>query len=371
MTSIDSAGRTQAAAAYTRTSDPTFDPAAVLLALSAQQMTIMQITLAASVTGARSEVSKIAAMGSTSAEVNQLRDQVIAGEASAVEQALATARSLSSKYAGGDASPTVSAADLDRIKVLENFAAERGFALQDTTRLEPPGDEAIGAAKAANTDFPPPTLVIDEAAARTNALSLAAYLADVKSGAADNPAIRQTMTSAPGAADLLNKVRSFGYQGDVDSLADLQAAAQFLDQAAVAELTKLAASTNQVKQLAEQISGKGADFKDLLKDRKIQPHPQDEADRLKAELKLAALRQSLKEVLEEHAAAIAGAEALAGAGELPPDILTMLVGRLTPDDRVKMEQDLAKWQADFAAKTAVESTGPSHNSLAAMRRNYL
>jgi hypothetical protein len=353
--------------------DPSFDPAAVLLALSAQQLGIMQTTLTNQLTGARSQIGKIAEMGAASVDVGRLREHIIAGEEASIQQVLAEVKSLGSKYRGGDASSlTVSEADNQRMKQAELWAAERGFSMEPMTRLVQPTQAEIDAAKTAGIDPPTPKLVADEAAVRRNLEALTIYQTDVRLGIADNPAIRRQLAEAPGAMRLLGRLQGLGYDAEIETLSDLEAAASGLQKMALDAVATLAQASERLKSLADAIGAKGTQFEQLVSQQKVQPWPQDEADRLKAELKLQELEDAIRAILEDYAAAFAGIEAQGMGIRLSGDIVANLVGDLSDSERAKVQHDLTDWKSKFATEFSVTSgLGSSPHSSADMRRNYL
>ncbi len=377
MTPIDSTDRsispTLSAAALERLRDPSFDAAAVLLALSAQQLGIMQATLVNQLTGARSQVGKIADMGAASVEAGRLRERVIAGEDASIQQVLAEVKSFGSKYQGGSQSSlTVSEADNERLKQAAAWAAERGYTIEPMTRLKPPSQAEIDAAKTAGLDPPEPQLVADEAAVRRNLEALTTYQTDVRLGIADNRAIRRELAGAQGAVGLAGRLQGLGYDAEIETLADLEAAAGGLQRMALDALETLAQSSDRLKRLADEIGAKGTQFEQLVKQQEVAPRPQDEADRLKAELRLQELQEALREILEDYAAALAGIEAQGMGVRLSGELVAHLVGDLSDAQRAKVQHDLTDWQAKFAAEFShAAASGPGHRSVADMRRSYL
>lgn len=377
MTSIDSAGRsisqTFSAAEIERLRDPSFDPAAVLLALSAQQLGIMQTTLVNQLSGARSQVGKIAEMGAASVEVGRLRERIISGEDASIQQVLAEVKSLGSKYQGGDQSSlTVNEADNQRLKQAEQWAAERGFTIEPMTRLVQPTQAEIDAAKTAGLDPPAPKLLADEAAVRRNLEALTTYQTDLRLGIADNPAIRRQMAEAPGAMRLLGRLQGLGYDAEIETLADLEAAAGGLQKMALDAVATLAQASERLKSLADAIGAKGTQFEQLVSQQEAPPRPADEADRLKAELRRQELEDALREILEDYAAAFAGIEAQGMGIRLSGELVANLVGGLSDAERAKVQQDLADWQSRFApefGRAGEVNAGPK--TQADMRRNYL
>jgi hypothetical protein len=194
----------------------------------------------------------------------------------------------------------------------------------------------------------------------------------VRLGIADNRAIRRQLAEAPGATRLLGRLQGLGYDAEIETLADLEAAAGGLQKMALDALATLAQSSDRLKDLAEEIGGKGAQFEQLVKQQKVPPWPQDEADRLKAELRLQELEESLREILEDYAAAFAGIEAQGMGLRLSGELVANLVGNLSDAERAQVQHDLSDWQTRFSAESSrASAVNAGHKTQADLRRNYL
>lgn len=405
MTPIDPASRTLQDAFVSGSDAPQFDPAAVLLALSAQQMSIMQSTLVNQVSGGINQLSRIADLGSAATKLSRLHDQAQQIELGQVQQVLGEIQSLKQTYMGGEGSSlVVNEADNERLKKLAEWAAQRGYELQPMTKWETPpaeeesaggaegasgaGDEAAELAEsddaasvakdgvtseAETKPEPKPQLVLDPVAVEANIKKLHAYLADLKAGVADSPALRQTIADLPGMAALVNEVRALGFTGPLDTLEQLKQAGGSLQKTAELAIAQLAEAAATIRQFADQIAEKAGDFTEFLQSFNDQQQRQVERDQLEAQLQQLQLEEQFRRAMLEVQAQLDEAARLINSHYLPADIVERLQDKLSSVERQQLDNDLASWKLDFESQLASGSTPPKFvpSSAASLRRNYL
>lgn len=407
MTPIDPASRSLQDAFIGGSDAPAFDPAAVLLALSAQQMGIMQSALVTQISGGMTQLSRIADLGSSAAKLSKLHDQAQQIELGQVNQVLAEVQSLKQTYMGGeDSSLVVNEADNERLNKLAEWAAQRGYELKPMTRWETPpvedepandagesgvddgeaaesaSAESDGAGAASEGDQTPapeakpdpqPQLVLDPVAVEENIKKLKAYLADLEAGAVDTPALRQTIATLPGMATLADQVRALGFTGPLDTLEQLKQASASLQQMADRAVAQLAEAAETIRQFASQITEKAADLTEFLDSFNDEQQRQTDRAQLAAQLQQLQLEEQFRRAMLDVQAQLDEAARLINSHYIPADIADRLLNKLSSVERRQLDNDLASWKFTFEAQLAASLTlaKPGPSSAASLRRNYL
>lgn len=403
MTPIDPAGRTTQGALLGASDTPAFDPAAVLLALSVQQMGIMQSALVNQISGGQNQLSRIGELGSAASKLPKLFNQAQQTELGQVNQVLGQIESLRQKYAGGDTSSlVVNDADNDRLNELAEWAAERGYLLAPMTKLELPnaeekppvaeeGESTVNGAGASESATvlespegatappaepepdPQPQLVIDAAGVEQNIKKLQSYLADLKAGVADNPALRQTIAELPGMATLSSQLRRLGLTAPLNALEQISDAVPKLQHMAQTAVQQLAGSAAAIHSFASQITEKAADLAEFLHSFNDDQQRHIDRDQFEAQLAQMELEKQFREALLEVEAQLAEAARLINSHYIPADVRERFLNNLSSVQQQQLDNELSSWKTDFESQLAAAFVPPklAHHSAAAMRRDYL
>jgi hypothetical protein len=366
MSHIDSTGR--AGGVYSpRAEEPPFDPAAILLALSAQQYSIMQSVATNQVKGALTLASRVASLGAAALTLPKIRDRVIANEGADIEGILARTKD----FANRPPDAPVTENDLAEMSSVTRWAAERGYTLESLTYVKQPTSEEIKAAKNAGVDPPEPQTLIDQAALGTAIEMLERYASEVRSGEADNRSLRGDIAGTSGMGALVGHLRSLGFNGPLSSLSDLEQAGVALRELATATLDRLADAVKSARTTADMMSTKAAQVSDHLTTTRGEQTRTAEQEALAAQLEKQQMDDALRNILLEAQAELASVQASISSQTIDTGVVDRLMGNLSSLERQQVDKDLAAWKAEVTPYTATAPPLTPQKSIVAMRRDYM
>lgn len=373
MTPIDPARRSFQGAFVGGPDAPTFDAAAVLMALSAQQMGIMQTTLINQITGGRGELAKIAELGSSAHKLTLAADEAQRRELDEVNFMLTQVDALRDQYSGGETSSlTINEADNNRFNQLSEWMAERYLPCKPMVELQEPTAEEIQATLDQGLEPPAPQLMAIPEAIEQNVRMLQGYLRDVQSGEANNLAMRSGISRALGL-DVYERQALFGANAPPSSVNDLREVAVKLEQRADETIAKLAEKAAQIGQLGSQVTEKGLELSGFLQ--AFTQDLQQQADRefLEWQLEQMQVQERFRQALAEIEEQLNQAALAASSHFLPAAVVDQLLDKLSTVDRQQLDNDLASWRLDFAQAWDSAPAPPKtvQATAAAMRRDYL
>lgn len=387
MTSIDATGRAGGAGA-TEFRDPAFDPAAVLLALSMQQIGIMQQVAITQAGGLAGQAVKIGSLAGAASTAPAVRQQITADEMASVE----TVRSQLSAVGGRFNENELTAGDLAELAELQDWAKQRGLDFGDFTTTKtipaPKSDSAetihdnplYKPADGEAAEAPPPPeeppktiTVLDGADVDAALAQLQNYASEVVSGSANNAALRSLFTDSAAMADLKGQLRSLGFTGDLKTLADLDRAPGEIMQMVGTALDRLTESTRSLRTVTEQIGEKSATVKEHLETKGAQESQIADLDALEIQLKKQKMTEDLRRALAAVQEELASVIAAITSQTVSEGSMKAVMAALSGAQRSQLDGDLSAWTQVFTAQFPSESETPAtgHNSNAALRRNYM
>jgi hypothetical protein len=366
MSHIDSTGRAGGVYAH-RTEDPRFDPAAILLALSAQQFSIMQSVATNQVQGAFTLASRVASLGAAALALPKIHDRVIANEGADVEGILAKTKD----FANRPPDAPVTENDLADMSSVTRWAAQRGYTLESLTDVKEPTAEEIKAAKDAGVDPPEAQTLIDQDALNAAIGLLERYAAEVRSGQADNRSLRRDVADSAGMGELVGHLRSLGFNGPLASLSDLKQASVALRELATATLDRMADAVKSARTTAAMMSTKSAQLSDHMTTTRGEQARTAEQEALAAQLEKQQMDDALRNILLEAQAELAGAQAAISSQFIETGVVDRLIGNLSSLERQQFDKDLAAWKAEVTPYTATAPPQTPQKSIVAMRRDYM
>lgn len=383
MPPIDPAGRGLSMPVGLPEAGAPFDPAAVLLALSAQQAGILQNLLTLQVDNGLKSLGRISEMGSAARDLGNLTQRVVQLETEATQPVLDGLSSLAGR--GGQ---PLTEAEMSLLPKLQAWGATRGYAapsLVEWRAPEPPAETpdagpqtATGSSEEAGPPAPPPApepqpflnpQALDEALGE-----LRGYLQALSLGTAESPSLGKLIQQGLEATGLGDTLSRYQLTPQRPTLAGMAWATEGLLNAARAEAKALADAAPRLGSLTEALRQKGAEVATSLRTVASDDELRTEETLLAEQLRSLQLSAELRNMVAEFEAALAGAAVVKIRDAVDAGAVEQLIEGLAEPERVEAGKRLEEWKLslhDSPLQAGAVAPPPNPASVASMRRQYM
>jgi hypothetical protein len=358
MSTIDPAGRTLNAGDVNFIDHNDLDPATVLLALSVNQMAILQESLTVRVNAAHDKVGSLTEIGQAIHDLDALKNSV-------QEQELADARDVQDRLntfaSQADADPdgrtTVTEEEYAYLQQLMVEAQRRGYdgpplALPEEVEFDPfrPFDWSNPLGPIQNNPlFQGPgdriEYVIDRAAVTQFLDKLDDYIYRLPQGRADNPVLEELFENNSGFPNLQSDLAALGITG-VNSFAEADAALEELRRQLGTAVAESRTDLNQLRLLTGEITDKSLEVGDAVRTQ-VNDANQRAEDRFAEERALfeqLEIDETLKQQIEELLTEVQNAEDALARSAMDPKALDKARENLSDAAYERMMEELRRWQ---------------------------
>ncbi len=337
--------------------DQQFDPATVLLALSVSQLGILRESLLARVPSLKDQYETLGRIGQTTNRLGKLHDTVLRGEQRDAQDLLQQLEAFRTKQLAGEENSLVvnDSQQQDLANALE-WARQRGFSGSELTRQvatpNPPAADGETAAAESDGEQEPAVemqTVIDQQALLAFRDTLSNYVASLKTGDVDNPAIRHRLTNHADFASIQADAAALGVSGNLDSPAKIRAAIGELETRFNQILTAARQASQEARSLVGLMEKSATDLESLNRSQFLDDARGTERklDHELTRLQDLELDETRRNQLQELLDALISAESALAKFALQEDVARQVAGDLPAASQREFQTQLAAWRHDL------------------------
>ncbi len=370
MSSIDPAQFASRATEIPGLNEQELDPATILLAMSAAQMNIVQQSLLSRVPNVDAQFDQLGRIGEATTSLKRLRDSVVGGELEEAENLLHQLEKFrAGRNPAEENSLVVNESDQQNLADVLEWAQQRGFPAGELTKQvpvpKPPkaeteAEKTEGGTAATEEEAPVEMqTVVDEEAFLKLQDRLKNYIAALKTGEVDNPAIRHRLQDHSEYGEVVGELQRLGIDYSLESLEHLDRAVSDLNsqfdalmkiaQRDAGQLALLAGEMEKAAQGVEEMASQQSRLENRSSDRHLETQ-QEDLQNLELDEQRRAQLQQLLDTLNQ-------AKSVLDRLSLPDDFARNLLQDLPVSAQKEIDAKVYSWQQDLNSQ--LESLGAS------------